>query len=71
MTFQHSLTAHFLPCIAARRVVFELPHRQGMKNANKACHPTARSRHVEVSIFDFTAPPPFPHSPPLLAVDAL
>ena len=41
------------------------------KEANKTLHPTARSHLVEVSIINFTAPPPFPRSPPLLAVDEL
>ena len=38
---------------------------------NKTLHPTARSPLVGGVVWNFMAPPPFQHSPPLLAVDEL
>ena len=42
-----------------------------MKMPNKTLHPTARSPLVGGVVWSFMAPPPFQHSPPLLAVDEL
>jgi hypothetical protein len=71
MTFQHSLIAHFLPSIPARRVDFALPNRQGKKNANKSCHTTATSPLVGGVLRDFMRHLPFQRWHSLVAVYAL